>query len=259
MPKRSETRAKTQAEDTPVIAYVPLSDLLNNEAERNPKDHDIGEMVQSLRRFGFVMPGLQNAKTGRVVVGHGRARALEELKRANAAPPKRIMVRPEDGEWLVPVVHGVEFATDEEAEAYLLADNKLTERGGWDMPLLLEALTDLAGGGGLAGTGFDGDDLDELTAMLDTEFIQAGADTGFNNNLGQVEGGGRKGALSRVEIGDMMCSCPRCVVEAVRAYTAGFDTLSEPIENVLRAGLTALGVEVMETAEPDDESEQEDA
>ena len=31
----------------------------------NPKDHDIGEIIASIRRFGYVDPGMVDERTGR--------------------------------------------------------------------------------------------------------------------------------------------------------------------------------------------------
>lgn len=137
------------------VEYVPLSKLAG--AKRNPKDHDIGAMIQSLQRFGFVAPGVVNEATGRMVVGHGRAEALGRMKADGFPAPKRIKV--EGGEWLIPIIRGISFASDADAEAYLLADNRLSEIGGWDHGVLPDVLRDLAEADLLDVTGFDADDL----------------------------------------------------------------------------------------------------
>lgn len=148
--------AKRKVEAGLSIEYVPLSEVAA--AERNPKDHDIGAIIQSIQRFGFVTPGVVNEKTGRIVVGHGRADALQRMRADGFPAPGRIR-EGEDGEWLVPIVRGVEFETDAEAEAYVIADNRLTELGGWDHSSLPIILKDLAANDLLEVTGFDGDDL----------------------------------------------------------------------------------------------------
>lgn len=53
---------------------------------------------------------------------------------------------------------------DAQAEAYLLASNRLVELGGWDEGELEKVLKDLAKKDALEGSGYDGDDLDELIA-----------------------------------------------------------------------------------------------
>ena len=43
------------------------------------------------------------------------------MKDANEKVPNRI--KEKDGEWLVPVLKGISFNDDNEAQAYLIADN----------------------------------------------------------------------------------------------------------------------------------------
>ena len=144
------------------IEYMPLSKLVR--APRNPKEHDIGAIMASMRRFGYVSSVIVDDATGRLVAGHGRLDTLQAMKAQGQAPPERIQVR--DGEWLVPVQRGVAFDDEREAEAYVVADNRATELGGWDESLLADVLGDLAAEDALDGTGFDGDDLDGLLANM---------------------------------------------------------------------------------------------
>lgn len=149
------------------IQYVPLSEV--QRWPRNPKDHDIGQLSQSIQRFGYVNPVLIDERTGKLVAGHGRVDTLQAMKAQGETPPRR--VKAENGEWYVPVIRGVGFNSDAEAEAYLLADNRLTEIGGWEDQRLAETLSDLTAEGEamLTGIGFDGDDIDQLLADLEPE------------------------------------------------------------------------------------------
>lgn len=142
------------------IKYMPLSEV--RAAPRNAKDHDIGAIIISYREFGFVTPGVVNEKTGSLLAGHGRAEALLEMKATDEAPPKRIRVRKADSEWLVPFIRGIEFEDDAQAEAFVIADNKLTELGGWNWAVLPDMLKDLQGQDLLTPTGFDEDELDSI-------------------------------------------------------------------------------------------------
>ena len=45
------------------IEYVPLSEVVG--ADSNPKDHDIGQIYQSIKRFGFTSPVMMNKITCR--------------------------------------------------------------------------------------------------------------------------------------------------------------------------------------------------
>jgi hypothetical protein len=142
------------------IEYMPLAALLK--APRNPKDHDIHLLHESFGRFGFVEPIALNEKTGRLVAGHGRLQALQEAKAAGRQPQKRIEVR--DGEWLVPVLRGIAFDNDEEAEAYVVTSNQATIAGGWNENLLADLLNEhaKAGAAGLRGMGFSENDVADL-------------------------------------------------------------------------------------------------
>jgi hypothetical protein len=145
------------------IEYVPLSEL--QRAPRNPKSHDHDGIERSMSRFGYVAPIIINDGTGRIVAGHGRLETLDRDKKAGKPAPARIKVR-DDGEWLVAVLRGVSFQSDEEAEAYLIADNRLQEKGGWLDAQLAQMLNDIKGAGYLEATGFTAIDLDKLIAQL---------------------------------------------------------------------------------------------
>lgn len=147
---RAAKPALTKVETNLRVEYLPLSAL--KPATRNPKKHVVKTVLESMGRFGYVAPMVLDERTGRLVAGHGR---LESLRRAQAKgqqPPQRIRVS--YGQWLVPVVRGVSFADDREAEAYLLADNQTTILGGWDDSELQEIIERLGETNQLEGTGF---------------------------------------------------------------------------------------------------------
>lgn len=152
------------------VEYMPLLGMAP--APRNPKRHEVESIKASMRRFGFVAVPAINETTGRLVAGHGRREALIEMKAAGELAPARIQVR--DGEWFVPVLRGVAFATDQEAEAYLLADNRLTEIGGWDEAELVKILGELqAIPDGLIGVGYDEKALAKLLGDAQTATDQS--------------------------------------------------------------------------------------
>lgn len=142
------------------IEYMPLSELVR--APRNPKEHHVQAIAESVERFGYVSPLILDDATGKLVAGHGRLDALQAMKAQGRAAPERVQVH--DGEWLVPVVRGVSFGNAAEAEAYLVADNRTTELGGWDEVVLADVLSDLAAQETLEGTGWDSEEVDNLIA-----------------------------------------------------------------------------------------------
>jgi len=140
------------------IEYEKLSDIAC--WPRNPKDHDISTLQESFGRFGFVNPIIINEKTGELIAGHGRTKALVQRKKSDPdSVPDGIMQKGDD--WLVPVVRGV-YLDETDGHAYAVTDNRTPELGGWDSEALLEVLTDLATEGQLEGTGFREDDLEGL-------------------------------------------------------------------------------------------------
>jgi hypothetical protein len=149
--------------DAEHIEYMPLSQIQG--AVRNSRQWDIGAIHQSMDRFGFVGAVAINETTGRLVFGHGRITTLRQKKASGEKPPARITEK--KGEWYVPVIRGIAFASDQEAEAYLLADNRTTILGTDDPTILTAMLSDLAmSPEGLTGIGYDGDDLDRMMREL---------------------------------------------------------------------------------------------
>lgn len=103
-----------------MIAIKPYS----KNAKKHPKKQ-IEQVANSIKEFGMNQPIIVD-KEGVIIVGHGRYEAIKSLGWE---------VKPE---W-VKVVD----LTEEQANAYRLADNKLNESE-WDMSLVLEELKDLS-------------------------------------------------------------------------------------------------------------------
>jgi DNA modification methylase len=158
LPRKPETTDRMR------IEYLPLEEVAR--WPRNPKLHADEVLDESLERFGFVAPAIRDEITKRLVAGHGRLDRLLARKAAGLAPPKRIELREVDGVWLMPVVCGVAFESEEEAEAYLVADNRIVELGGWsrELPAMLERMK--LRPASLYGVGFTGADIEALKARL---------------------------------------------------------------------------------------------
>jgi hypothetical protein len=150
--------------DPSEIEYVPLLLLLKHVNERNPKDHDIGDIMASIVRHGFVGYVTFDPSVPMMVAGHGRLKALEAMMLDGYDAPKRIIES--DQGWLVPTYKKV-FESDHERNAYTIGDNQLTIKGGWLIDGLTDMLEELAKKDpvhGLDGTGYDREDLDTLLA-----------------------------------------------------------------------------------------------
>lgn len=150
-----------------------LSDL--QPATRNPKLHDHAAIIRSIETFGFTVPVTIDERTGKMVAGHGRLEALLAMQSADKKVPDRIEVD-EDGAWLVPVLRGISFASDAEAEAYIIADNKLTMAGGWDDATLAKMMEDTrnASAALAAATGYS---APEVNRMLERARLAAARNT----------------------------------------------------------------------------------
>ena len=96
--------------------------------ERNAKIHaeaQIEKLMDSITEFGFLSPCLIERDTYNIIAGHGRVEAAKRL-----------------GMEKVPCVF-VEDITEEQRRAYILADNRLTELGEWDMDMVQFELKEL--------------------------------------------------------------------------------------------------------------------
>lgn len=109
----------------------------------NYREHDIGAITESLTRFGQQKPIVVQAATMRIVAGNGQWLGAKALGAEEIAA-------------------NVVEITDEEAEAFLIADNRTSERGRNREDALSVLLERVAKRGQLVGTGYDGDDVDDL-------------------------------------------------------------------------------------------------
>lgn len=170
------------------IEYISIDEVAK--WPRNPKLHADAELDESFERFGFVAPAIRDDKTQRLVAGHGRLERLITWRDQGKPAPRRIDVAT-DGKWLMPVVCGVSFANEQEAEAYLLADNQITMSRGWDGPTLQAIGDDLIGGAGLLGTGFD---EESIRAEMEERVAGAGIGDGESETGEGASGQGAAGA-----------------------------------------------------------------
>ena len=139
------------------IEYMDLAELVARRNPKNPKEHDMDALGESIDEFGYVMPVALDEGTETVFAGHGRVEKLDRMKATGAAAPKRILVTP-DGRWFVPVIRGVKFESPRQAERYLLADNRVQELGGWDARALAQIVSTYTPEE-LVGTGFTEEDV----------------------------------------------------------------------------------------------------
>lgn len=100
------------------LQQVAIADL--KPFDRNARTHSdkqISQIAGSIEAFGFNNPVLVDHSNG-IIAGHGRVEAARKL-----------------GLKTVPVVR-IEHLSDDEKRAYILADNRLAEKAGWDRDIL---------------------------------------------------------------------------------------------------------------------------
>lgn len=132
-----------------LISIDKLVPYVNN--ARTHSAEQILKLRSSLREFGFVNPIIID-RDFNVIAGHGR-----------------LMAAKEEGIEEVPCVF-VDYLTDAQKKAYILADNRMAMDAGWDEELLkieMEELQNL--GYDLEYTGFDEKELADLFGVDDKE------------------------------------------------------------------------------------------
>jgi len=127
------------------LTYRPVADL--KPSHRNPRKHDraqIGAIANSITAFGFNAPILID-RHGRIIAGHGRFEAAKLL-----------------GMTHVPVIC-LDELSEPQIQAYMIADNRLTDLSVWDEEILavhLKDLSDLALEFDIQATGFELPEID---------------------------------------------------------------------------------------------------
>lgn len=170
------------------VKYVRLDKIVS--ADKNPKKHDLEAIKGSIRKFGFNAPILRNDVTGRLVAGHGRTEALTQLLRDGSDVPERIKTD-KDGMWMVPVLD-VPFTSENVSNQYLLADNRLSEIGGWDSAGLAEMLEELHNNSTALGLGWSEAEIEGIIAAnqkIVREVEERDEDEGSTDLLEDLRGG----------------------------------------------------------------------
>ena len=197
--------------------------------ERNAKQHgkdQVERIARSIRELGFVSPCLIDRELN-VIAGHGRIMAAKTI-----------------GMETVPCVF-VEGLSEKQRKAYILADNRLTELGEWNMDLVQQELAALADA-----------DFDISLTGFDT-------DLRFDDSMGQIQDDGwteaeeQQAEEPRSRIGDiyqlgnhrLMCgdsTDPEMVAELMNGEKADL-LVTDPPYNI------GLGGDESGTAQSNDE------
>ena len=212
------------------LEYVPLDELLEKRWAENPKSHHLGLLHTSISRFGFASAIIVNEETGLIVAGHGRLKALEQMRASGEPPPKYVRVveaTEEEAEdvWEAPALRGLRLS-ELEGKAFAIAANQsvvgsafvLAEM--WDevgLTAVLQELSDI----GLDGTGFDlGDvqaqlDRQAYLATVDLEALMGPAVTAEKKSFAPASVGGEGEGLGKPKqqeegVEGWLVTCPHC-------------------------------------------------
>ena len=120
---------------------------------RTHSKHQITQIADSIQNFGFTNPVLIDGDNN-IIAGHGRIEGAKQM-----------------GLKHVPTIR-LDYLTEAQKKAYIIADNKLAENAGWDMELLqseLDLITSLDTDFDLTITGFE---IGEIDMMLQDEAAQ---------------------------------------------------------------------------------------
>lgn len=137
------------------IEYVQVSTL--TPYARNSRTHtpqQVKQIAASIREFGFTNPVLIDETNG-IIAGHGRVMAAEHLQLD-----------------VVPCIR-LDYLTEAQMRAYVIADNKLALNAGWDDELLKVELDDLHSRDyDLSLLGFDAGELESIMQMKLDDDVQ---------------------------------------------------------------------------------------
>ena len=126
----------------------PIADLALH--PQNPRQGDVGAISESIEYNGFYGAVIVQKSTGYVIAGNHRVKAAAA-----------------SGATSLPAI--IVDVDDEQALRILTADNRLSDTAAYDDDALVGILRSLADDPqGLLGTGYDGDDLDDLIRLTDS-------------------------------------------------------------------------------------------
>jgi DNA modification methylase len=131
------------------IKYSSPNLLIANAGNaRTHSRHQIRQIANSIKQFGFTNPVLVD-QTNMIIAGHGRVAAAALL-----------------GLDHVPTIQ-LEGLTCDELRAYIVADNRLAEKAGWDSSILAIELQQLLTVGGKLDVTITGFNIPEIDVIID--------------------------------------------------------------------------------------------
>jgi len=146
------------------ITYRPIGELKSN--PRNSRTHSkrqVRQIAESVKAFGFTNPVLLD-ETDTIIAGHGRVAAAKQL-----------------GLQMVPTIQ-IEGLSDDQLRAYVIADNRVAEKAGWDEEILaieLQHLLTVEADFEITTTGFEIAEIDLLVLSPSRDKSKADKDDSY--------------------------------------------------------------------------------
>lgn len=138
-------RTKTDKREIEYVSLDRLTPYARNSRTHSPEQ--VKQIAASIREFGFTNPVLIDAE-GTIIAGHGRVMAAEHLQLET-----------------VPCIR-LDYLTEAQKRAYVIADNKLALNADWDTEMLKVELDELHGRDyDLSLLGFDAVELEDLMQL----------------------------------------------------------------------------------------------
>ena len=123
---------------------------------RTHSDYQVHLIAESIKKWGFTNPVLIDGNGG-IIAGHGRVLAAYKLGLTRV--PCRVLG----------------YLDEAQKQAYILADNKLAEKAGWDFDMLKEEIAEISASGyDPIELGFELSELNDITPLAEMPDLASG-------------------------------------------------------------------------------------
>lgn len=166
-----ESGDESAVKDEPRFLWVRVRDAQQMLWDNNPNKHELQEIIESIQRYGIQELPVLDKNIG-IKSGNGRTISLGIMEREGMGRPRGIREN-DEGEWLMPLITGVDALNESEAIAYAFDANNIgltgmtaTEKAEqWESEAYLKLIRQLEEDQSLP-VSVGGDDLAELLALV---------------------------------------------------------------------------------------------
>lgn len=195
--------------DVPYIIFVKVTDAVGLLWTDNPKLHDLGGVITSIQKYGFqelpkfdsTLPNVSGGM-GAIKAGNGRIEAAYMMSKDGRYDLPRGFATTKEGDWVMPILAGVDAENINQAIAYAIDSNNLTVTGSsftaydmanlWDAEAYIELLKGLAQNDALPAS-VDEEDLNFLINGVNLDYKSIDS---LKDELGKGEDGELNPAIS---------------------------------------------------------------